>query len=161
MKDFKKSDLKTGMRVHLRRGDIRIVFLNTIKGDVIVSKDGYHHNLEHYDEDLKEYTRNELDVVKVYEVPYNNKLVELDYQGFLIWQEPTSVSVDNLIEGNVYKMHNDNDEYVLDAKFDGFYGKRGGEYMCFTAVSKYYVSPSGGRKWCINRDECSWIFYND
>lgn len=57
---MKKSDLKSGMVVEYRKGDKRLVVNNDL-----ISDDG-HYTLTAYNDDLKDKTSSNLDIIKVY-----------------------------------------------------------------------------------------------
>lgn len=71
---MRKSDLKTGMRVKTRDGEIQIVIKNTLfRGepiDIIVSKNGWN-RLDRYNEDLTNINHKLLDIVEVYTIDGN------------------------------------------------------------------------------------------
>jgi len=80
---MKKEDLKTGMRVTIRNGDVYTVFLNTGDGDVFCRENGYNH-FRGYREDLTSNDNQiEYDVMKV-EEPNGSNILNATYH--TIWK---------------------------------------------------------------------------
>lgn len=65
VKDMKKSDLKTGMIVEYRNGLNYIVFKDTEQGDYLAGTKE-HNNLDYHDDDLKNNSFKEHDIIRVY-----------------------------------------------------------------------------------------------
>lgn len=89
---MKKSDLKTGMRVKVRNGNIYAVFIGTEKGGCLVRQETWS-RLDEYKDDLTLNHENvrELDVVEVYSRPIITCcLLEVDKCGDILWQREES-----------------------------------------------------------------------
>ena len=88
-KQFTKDDLKPGMLVEYRDGDLRLV-MPSKEGLFIITNDSYN-DLKYYDDDLLESEgESDLDIVKVYDVA-NNQSPNLDsllstYNRELLWE---------------------------------------------------------------------------
>ena len=66
MNTFKKEDLKTGMRVTCRSGEVYVVCLNTSEGDIFCMFDGGFNRVSSYDDNWLLKTCNEkYDIVKI------------------------------------------------------------------------------------------------
>ncbi len=88
---FTKADLKTGMRVEIRRGDRLIVFLNTAEDkDVLVGNSWCW--LKDYNNELfccGPFGSHKYDIVKVYDQPVEHiDLVKIHELGKLLWTRP-------------------------------------------------------------------------
>lgn len=92
-KPFTKADLRTGMRVETRKGDIYAVFLDTEVGDIIQGK--WWNLLNQYENDLTINYDPRLDIVKVYSKDMNSNLTNITQLGKLLWQrtEPTYITI--------------------------------------------------------------------
>ena len=97
IKDFKKSDLRTGMKVVYRDGFERIIMLNTESGDMLLA-DGtaYTIDLSVYTDSLTTLIRN-LDIMKVYSNRHG--LNENGYE--LIWEREEAPKVKELTMSEV------------------------------------------------------------
>lgn len=84
---FKKSDLKSGMRVKYRNGKVRVVI-----GEYLVGNDGWTY-LNYYDNNLKETTGDiSLDIVVVYPKSKGGRFkTYIRDLGDPIWEEPKRV----------------------------------------------------------------------
>lgn len=70
---MKKSDLKTGMWVKVRNGAKYQVLLNTSMGNVLCAENGWN-SLSSYGNDLTMESYKDLDIITVYDHPYNLSL---------------------------------------------------------------------------------------
>lgn len=87
---FTKKDLRTGMLVETRNGDIAMVLLGTANGDIISG--GTWADLEEYSDDLlKSSFEEEGDITKVYQPIYNPDYLEYGISkelANLVWERP-------------------------------------------------------------------------
>lgn len=87
---FTKKDLRTGMLVETRNGDIAMVLLGTANGDIISG--GTWADLEEYSDDLlRPSFEEEGDITKVYQPIYNSDYLEYGISkelANLIWERP-------------------------------------------------------------------------
>lgn len=118
---MKKSDLKTGMIVETREGELHIVVNDRILGK------NHWNKLSNYNENLKSNRFNVLDIIKVYNI--NKKIIKLDdifKNPELIWERKEWIEVDfframeELKKGNIaISNYNDEEEYeykVIDGE---------------------------------------------
>jgi len=84
---FKKEDLKTGMRVTCRNGEVYVVLLGSTDGDVLCEFDGGFNWLDDYDQDLimKGEDLSEFDIIKIQE-PVVSNLAQRTSLGMIIWE---------------------------------------------------------------------------
>lgn len=85
MKQFTKADLRTGMRVETRDGDVYIVLLDTEEGSRIVCNEGWN-VLDSYENALIVKRGPRLDIMKVYSMDLNHNLLDFNCKGSLLWQ---------------------------------------------------------------------------
>jgi len=92
-KMFSKSDLKTGMRVETREGDLYVVYLGTESGDIIQGT--WWGFLNRYGSDLTVHRETRLDIVKVYSKDMNNNLSDVKKLGILLYEriKPLTMTV--------------------------------------------------------------------
>lgn len=91
---FKKEDLKTGMRVTCRNGEVYVVLLNTTEGDVLCKFDGGFNWLGDYNnEDLimEDGDCPEYDIIKIQE-PTIGSLAKQTSLGAVIWERKEEIS---------------------------------------------------------------------
>ena len=86
--DMRKEDLKTGMRVELRDGDVRII-MHDVDNEIVMCGNGNANYLDRHDEDMINHGRlsHRLDIIKVYDIP--NDIYELtneEAKGYLLWE---------------------------------------------------------------------------
>lgn len=83
---MKKSDLKTGMRIDVR-GDYEtaIVFV-TDNGVFAPTACGSYHAIDLWNKDLTQPNFETLDIIRVYDLPPNPRLVDFDAKGKLLWE---------------------------------------------------------------------------
>ena len=85
-KQMKKGDLKTGMWVENREGNLYLVLLGTHEGDKIV-RNGVEDALSYFNNDLTAMSDKDLDIVRVYQPEITNAL-SLDGDAKFLWQRP-------------------------------------------------------------------------
>lgn len=83
---MKKEDLKTGMRVEDRNGEIKIVSVGISSDDAFINSRGIYIYMSSYSSDLINYNYNEFTIVKVYDAPEGRKVFNDLYKGELLWQ---------------------------------------------------------------------------
>lgn len=88
---MKLSDLKTGMYVTLRNGQMFVVLLKVwVNGDikdVIVASNGEYISLNVYDENLQHCGCHNDDIVRVYENVYVGDVLDFEHGKFCMWEE--------------------------------------------------------------------------
>ena len=108
MKNFSKSDLKTGMRVRYRNGGIRLVLRDTPLGELVVLDKPDHNGISTHNNLNVGYTNDlrcrsdenaaDLDIVAVYKPTLVYKILDLRHEGDLIWErkEPKRLTLEEL-----------------------------------------------------------------
>jgi len=103
---FAKSDLKTGMVVKLRSGDIARVLLSTNNGDIVAGDTWF--PLCSLCDDLTHRNFDKADVVEVYQPVSNKDYVSLNDKGTLVWEREEVLTKEQLrikeLEEGITKM---------------------------------------------------------
>ena len=93
-KIMNKSDLKTGMLVETRDGEIMRVLKNTSAGDVMVALYGSWTDLNSFGDDFKHKQVSSVDIMKVFSTIYANMLSSYttsDYK--LLWERKENIEM--------------------------------------------------------------------
>jgi hypothetical protein len=107
MKQFKKSDLKTGMRILMENGYLYLVLIDfDFKGkslDCIVNTDGTTHwiDLANYTDDFEYLLGNDKKIIKIFKpkLPYSmTNLNDARYLGEVVWEreDNTFIEIDGV-----------------------------------------------------------------
>lgn len=95
MENFKQEDLKTGMLVKLRNGEIYKVYKGSELKDCILNEDEVFLYIEDYEEfEFISVSRRNLDIIEVYKSSRVHCLTSFDSEKFdLVWQESKTVNM--------------------------------------------------------------------
>jgi hypothetical protein len=113
---MQKSDLRTGMRVQLSNGEMRIVFLNASQvndgsGDYIAGINKNWGDTSSWNDDLTHKRKpNKLSIAKVWECPNPKYIHDVDVVGELLW-ETNKVKI-----GGLYYSTQQIQNYIDDAE---------------------------------------------
>lgn len=147
---MKKSDLRTGMRVEQRNGEISIVLLGLDSGDRIVGNHG-RDALEYYDDDFK-YVRGieHYDIVKIYDAPKKiTDIFNFNSKGELLWQRTEVKEI-------TFASWKEMAKFLIDRELYTIRGRRYFSNSSSLELRFYVQYPSGKPQELTN----GWLDYN-
>lgn len=89
---MRKDNLKTGMRIVLNNNNTYILLLGNFKdtfdklNEGILVNDSDFISFNHYTNDLKFMYNNELNIIKIYDLPNNTDILNIKTKGKLLWE---------------------------------------------------------------------------